>query len=251
MEMREPCYTCCEDGMLSQEPPTDRSGLCPACKSAGKLRRLTDEELAQELRVPGTLTWGQCRNMAEALRAQGVVAYDVAPAEAPSEREIIRLALKHRLTGTDEADRENLLAFARELVATAGVPASRLPPGWKIERRDSKPFKVLNITAPNGYSSSVGSHERNPMNVLYMLAEALLEGDAGAPEAFAEQHLNRHEVLPQGCKAVPMKTLAQLTSMVNAPWTDKAAPTVLLRVRALVEILNAARGVNVDRGGER
>lgn len=33
--MSEPYYTCCEDGMLSQVPPTDRSGLCPKC-SPGK-----------------------------------------------------------------------------------------------------------------------------------------------------------------------------------------------------------------------
>lgn len=55
------------------------------------------------------------------------------------------------------------------------APGPCVPPGWKIERRDSKPFKLLNITAPNGYSSTVASHDRNPMNVLYMLAEALLE----------------------------------------------------------------------------
>jgi hypothetical protein len=42
----------------------------------------------------------------------------------------------------------------------------RIPPGWKIERRDSKPFLVLRITAPNGYSAIVHSHERNPANVL-------------------------------------------------------------------------------------
>lgn len=27
-------YTCCEDGMLSQVPPSDNSGLCPACRPA-------------------------------------------------------------------------------------------------------------------------------------------------------------------------------------------------------------------------
>lgn len=75
--MADPFYTCCEDGMLSQVQPTDHSGLCPACKPQSTLRQLTDEELAECLRAPGTLTWGQCRNMVDALRAQSVVAYGV------------------------------------------------------------------------------------------------------------------------------------------------------------------------------
>lgn len=43
--MAEPFYTCCEDGMLSQHPPTDRSGLCPACKPATATQPLlTDDD---------------------------------------------------------------------------------------------------------------------------------------------------------------------------------------------------------------
>lgn len=32
----DPFYTCCEDGMLSRVPPTDRSGLCPQCHPGTK-----------------------------------------------------------------------------------------------------------------------------------------------------------------------------------------------------------------------
>lgn len=52
---------------------------------------------------------------------------------------------------------------------------SGVPHGWQIVwHRPSLPFKTLLITAPNGFAALVSSHDRNPENVLYMLAEALL-----------------------------------------------------------------------------
>jgi hypothetical protein len=77
-----PFYTCCEDGMLSKVPPTDRSGLCPACRPASAIHRLSDEELAGHLRSLGTITWRDCWNLAEHLRREGVVAYCTTKARA-------------------------------------------------------------------------------------------------------------------------------------------------------------------------
>ena len=76
------------------------------------------------------------------------------------------------------------LVHPNRAALSAATPPAAVPQGWKIEHRDSKPFKLINITAPNGYSSTVGSHERNPMNVLYMLADALL---AAAPQTAGTQ----------------------------------------------------------------
>jgi hypothetical protein len=56
----------------------------------------------------------------------------------------------------------------------ARLRAERVPEGWRIERKDNKPFKNIEVTAPNGYTALVGSIDRNPSIVLYMLAEALL-----------------------------------------------------------------------------
>lgn len=65
---------------------------------------------------------------------------------------------------------EESLASAR---ASAFVPWNRryvaLPSQWKIECR-SDVFKSIFITAPNGYRAVVSSVERNPANILYMLA---------------------------------------------------------------------------------
>ena len=49
-----------------------------------------------------------------------------------------------------------------------------VPEGWKIVRADSKPFKRIEIVAPNGYSTVVDSLSRNPENILYMLAETMI-----------------------------------------------------------------------------
>lgn len=47
--------------------------------------------------------------------------------------------------------------------------------GWTIQRIDTSPFKRILIKAPNGYSAVVDSMERNPANILYMLADAILK----------------------------------------------------------------------------
>ena len=51
---------------------------------------------------------------------------------------------------------------------------NKVPDGWKIKKVDNPPFNYMEIIAPNGWSTIVGSHERNPMNILYLLAEALI-----------------------------------------------------------------------------
>lgn len=51
-----------------------------------------------------------------------------------------------------------------------------IPEGWTIKReQNNELFKSITITAPNGYAAYVSNIERNPANILYMLAEALLE----------------------------------------------------------------------------
>lgn len=45
---------------------------------------------------------------------------------------------------------------------------------WTITRRHSPPFHRIEIKAPNGYVAVVDSMEANPANVLYLLADALL-----------------------------------------------------------------------------
>lgn len=56
-----------------------------------------------------------------------------------------------------------------------------IPAGWTITRQDQAPFKFITIRAPNGYAARVASHDRNPENVLYMLADALLKGTDAEP----------------------------------------------------------------------
>lgn len=53
-----------------------------------------------------------------------------------------------------------------------------VPDGWEIKRTDSKPFRSVAIKAPNGFTAEAYSTGRNPENVLYMLADALL-GNTG------------------------------------------------------------------------
>lgn len=50
-----------------------------------------------------------------------------------------------------------------------------IPRGWKIERQTDV-LRTIHITAPNGYVASVNVIDRNPSNVLYMLADVLLRG---------------------------------------------------------------------------
>jgi hypothetical protein len=52
-----------------------------------------------------------------------------------------------------------------------------IPPGWKITRKALNPFKAIEIVAPNGWGAVVCEHEFNPGNVLYMLADTLLNED--------------------------------------------------------------------------
>jgi hypothetical protein len=50
--------------------------------------------------------------------------------------------------------------------------------GWKIERTSVvglSVFEPITITAPNGFSTVVYKHERNPANILWMLADDLLK----------------------------------------------------------------------------
>lgn len=54
----------------------------------------------------------------------------------------------------------------------------RIPRGWKIERcGQDTPLNLLSIKAPNGYTAIVSKHDRNPENVLYMLADTLLDDE--------------------------------------------------------------------------
>lgn len=48
---------------------------------------------------------------------------------------------------------------------------------WDITRVNSKPFKSIVVTAPNGASALVSSHDRNPDNILYMLCDTLLTNE--------------------------------------------------------------------------
>ena len=57
------------------------------------------------------------------------------------------------------------------------APAARpIPEGWNIERKHVPPFRNIHVKAPNGYVAVVQAPplSRNPENILYMLADALL-----------------------------------------------------------------------------
>lgn len=101
-------------------------------------------------------------------------------------------------------------------------------PGWKIERRDDRPFKLINITAPNGYSSTVGSHERNPMNVLYMLADALLTQASRAQPDFnicpACGGLAADPIVPPGSRAGIEQPATYEVWRETAPWYVVSKP---------------------------
>lgn len=103
--------------------------------------------------------------------------YSAEPAQEMTDEQID--AIKKSLTWWNGShDMTNHRSFARAVIAADR--ASRLPEipsGWKITQDDKRPFKCIEISAPNGYVARVMSHERNPSNVLYMLAEALLRGE--------------------------------------------------------------------------
>lgn len=63
-----------------------------------------------------------------------------------------------------------------------------IPRGWKIERQ-ADVLKTIHITAPTGYAASVSTIDRNPANVLYMLADTLLKGtDAEIYKSIADNY---------------------------------------------------------------
>jgi hypothetical protein len=64
--------------------------------------------------------------------------------------------------------------------ALAARPAG-IPKGWKIRRDDTPPFKCIEVHGPNGYGARVMAHERNPLNILYMLCDALLSATPAKP----------------------------------------------------------------------
>jgi hypothetical protein len=69
LTVAEPFYTCCEDGMLSQVPPADRSCLCPACRPATTPQPLlTDEDwqaIADDSRNPLFIIPGRFKELVE------------------------------------------------------------------------------------------------------------------------------------------------------------------------------------------
>lgn len=59
-------------------------------------------------------------------------------------------------------------------IPMANMPTTDLLDGWEFERIDAPPFQRIVIKAPNGYTAVVDSMDRNPANILYMLADAIL-----------------------------------------------------------------------------
>lgn len=103
----------------------------------------------------------------------------------PSGRLTLRIsrALHARLNAqvlADDISRLNAQVLADD--SCCGVPEKlcstaqqdMMPTGWSINRRNSLPFHRIEIKAPNGYVAVVDSMDTNPANVLYMLADALL-----------------------------------------------------------------------------
>ena len=65
-------------------------------------------------------------------------------------------------------------ALVDKIVDELALPVeSVLPPGWRIEDVSEKPFKAYAVFAPSGAAAVAYSHERNPSNVLFQLADAL------------------------------------------------------------------------------
>lgn len=53
-------------------------------------------------------------------------------------------------------------------------------PGWKFIPHGDL-FQTIEVVAPNGYSATLSSTERNPANVFYLLVRTLLENDHESP----------------------------------------------------------------------
>lgn len=59
--------------------------------------------------------------------------------------------------------------------ATVASPLS-LPEGWTVTRTDKLPFKSITVKSPDGKVAVLSSMGRNPENVFYEFADALLGG---------------------------------------------------------------------------
>lgn len=57
-----------------------------------------------------------------------------------------------------------------------------IPEGWSIKESYINIFQAVEIKAPTGHTAIVYVHERNPANILYMLAKALLDSEQGQPK---------------------------------------------------------------------
>ena len=64
-------YTCCEDGMLSQVPPSDNSGLCPACRPA------TPPAGGESVAIDRGDAVNLARNMLDHRNCKGITSYGV------------------------------------------------------------------------------------------------------------------------------------------------------------------------------
>lgn len=56
---------------------------------------------------------------------------------------------------------------------TSAEPVASLPAGWSITKTSTKPFVSYVVELPNGYAASVHQLDRNPANVLFMLADEI------------------------------------------------------------------------------
>lgn len=61
---------------------------------------------------------------------------------------------------------------------TATLPASLA--GWQIQKRKQGPITSISVTSPEGHTALVTQFDRNPSNVLYQLANALLQDQSSS-----------------------------------------------------------------------
>lgn len=73
----------------------------------------------------------------------------------------------------------------RKLLPSAPGGSLGAPDGWSIRRDDKGPFRGITVKSPSGAVTTVHSFDRNPSNIIYQLAEALLSG-AGAETPHAD-----------------------------------------------------------------
>lgn len=128
--MAEPFYTCCEDGMLSQVPPPDRSGLCPACKPKRPAQPLLSDDDWQAIAdeagriIPGKVIAVIQKHIAVALAsAPSAAAF---PAIQPTDEGCVAHGLAHpcedcatELHALQEAQEEQITASAAPQPAKA------------------------------------------------------------------------------------------------------------------------------------